>query len=57
MEDLVVKSKVRDYVKMKDMRIGGDVFDALSERVACDLDAAAKRAKENGRKTIKPYDL
>ncbi len=57
MDDLVVKSKVREYAKTKDIRLSGEVFDALTKKVAADLDAAIKRAKENGRKTVKSYDL
>ncbi len=57
MEDLVVKSKARDYVKSKGVRISGEVFDALSKNIASNLDAAIERAKSNGRKTIKAFDL
>lgn len=57
MEDLVVKSKVRDYAKGKDIRIAGEVFDELTKIVAWKLDKAIERAKANGRKTIKGFDL
>jgi len=57
MDDLVVKSKVREYAKTKDIRLSGEVFDALTKKVAADLDAAIIRAKANGRKTVKSYDL
>ncbi len=57
MEDLVVKSKAREYVKAKGVRISGEVFDALSRNIAVDLDGAIARAKSNGRKTIKAFDL
>ena len=57
MDDLVVKSKIREYAKKKDIRLSGEVFDALSKNIACNLDGAILRAKENGRKTVKGYDL
>jgi len=57
MDDLVVKSKAREYVKTKGIRISGDVFEALSRNIASDLDSAITRAKNNGRKTIKAFDL
>jgi len=57
MDDLVVKSKIREYAKTKDIRLSGEVFDALTKNVAANLDVAIVRAKENGRKTVKGYDL
>ncbi len=54
---LVVKSKVGEYIKGKDMHMSADTADKLSELVMYKLDMAVKRCKENGRKTIKPYDL
>ena len=53
---LVKKSEVKDKVK-GDMRISGDFYDALDKHVANAIKAAEKRAKENGRKTLKPHDL
>ncbi len=57
MEDLVVKSKVREYAKSKDIRLSAEVFDELTKIVAWHLDKAIERAKGNGRKTVKGYDL
>ncbi|MBU2100316.1 DUF1931 domain-containing protein [Candidatus Micrarchaeota archaeon] len=54
---LVVRSKVGDYVKSKNMQMGSDTYDALSSRVMADIDSAIKRCTDNGRKTLKPYDL
>ena len=54
---LVVKSKVGDYIKGKGMMCASDTSEALSRQVSTVLDAAIKRCKENGRKTVKPYDL
>lgn len=55
---LVVQSKIREYLKGKgDYNIGSDLFDAVSGRVAEFLDDAARRAKNNGRKTIQARDV
>ena len=54
---LVVASKVKDYIKGKGGQTAAEVIEALSKKVACSLDKAINRAKENGRVTIKAYDL
>jgi histone H3/H4 len=57
---LVVQSKVKETAKKfggKDLRFSGDAVKALSTKVEGLLKDAAKRAKENGRKTVKPQDL
>jgi len=54
---LVVRSKVADYVKSKNMQMGSDTYDALSNNVMSSIDSAIKRCSDNGRKTLKPYDL
>jgi len=56
-EVLVVASKVKDYIKSKEMMSSGDVPEALSDKVRQLIDAAIARANENGRKTVKPCDL
>ena len=56
-EILVVKSKVAEYIKGKDMMMASDSAEALSNMVAKKLDMAIKRCQENGRKTVKPYDF
>lgn len=56
-EVLVVASKVKDYIKTKEMMSSGDLPEALSDKVRELIDAAVKRADENGRKTVKPCDL
>ena len=52
---LVVKSAVRDL--LKGYRVGAGFFDALNKQVANLVAAAIKRAKANGRKTLRPEDL
>ncbi|GBR75376.1 hypothetical protein NO2_0057 [Candidatus Termititenax persephonae] len=54
---LIVASKVKDYIKSKDCQTAGEVIEALSKKVACLLDKAIARTKDNGRVTVKPYDL
>ena len=54
---LVVQSKVRDEVKKKKANMAGDFPDALSRQVSDMVDRAVKRAKANGRKTVRAADL
>ena len=58
-EALFVKSKVREYIKGKGCNTSGDVIDgnALNDAIIAILDAAIKRAKANGRKTVQEKDL
>ena len=57
-EILVVQSKVRDFLKSQgDYNIGSDLVAAVSGRVETVLKDAARRAKENGRKTIQARDV
>lgn len=59
LETLIVKSKVRDYIKEKGLNTSKAVVDGnrLNLRIAEILDNAIQRAKENGRKTVKPRDI
>jgi len=54
---LVVQSKVREVVKNADVNMSGDFVDALSKKVEEMIKQAINRAKANGRKTIRGYDL
>jgi hypothetical protein len=56
-EVLVVASKVKAYVKGKDMNTSADAINALSARIYEMLDSATDRTTSNGRKTLKAYDL
>ena len=53
-ELLVVRSKIKDCT---DLNVSGDFGEALSEKVRILVGEAEKRAKANGRKTLKPSDL
>ncbi len=56
-EVLVVASKVKAYMKNKNMNTSADAINILSERVYSVLDDAVARSKANGRKTIKAQDI
>ena len=56
-DSVVVTSKLKEAVKGLDLRMSGDVPDAVNDKVREMLRAAAARAKENGRSTLRPYDL
>ncbi len=51
----VVKSAVRGL--LKDMRASPEFFKALDKKVAQIVKEAIQRAKKNGRKTLRAYDL
>lgn len=52
---LVVKSKIKEYVG--DLNVSSDFADALDGAVKELIEKAAKRAKDNGRKTVQSRDL
>lgn len=56
-EVLVVGSKVKAYVKTKNLHMSGDFIEALSKEVAALIDKAAKRCGDNKRSTLRPADL
>lgn len=56
-EVLVVASKVKAYIKGKQMMTSSDTVTALSHKVCAILDEAIARAKANRRSTVRPQDL
>lgn len=56
-EVLVVASKVRAYLKSKEVKMSGELIGALNDKVKEVLDAAAKRSQANKRATVKPQDI
>jgi len=56
-EVLVVTSKVKAYIKSKNMMTSSDAIAALSDKVCATLDDAIVRAKANRRSTVKAQDL
>lgn len=56
-DSVIVQSRLREAVKGLDLRMDGDLPDALNDKVQELLKEAASRAKGNNRKTLRPYDL
>lgn len=54
---LVVIARVREAVQKHSLKMSGDFIDAVSAEVEALLEQAAKRCKDNGRATLRPYDL
>jgi len=54
---LVVGSKVKEVVKETGCQSSGELVQAISDRVHDMVNAACARAQENGRKTVRAYDL
>ncbi len=53
----VVASAIKDYLKKQGMMTAGDFPEAASASLEKALAMAVKRAKDNGRVTVRPYDL
>ncbi len=57
-EMLLVLSKTKDALRGKDaFMVSSDAVDALNEHIYWLISQAQNRAKANGRKTIRPYDI
>jgi hypothetical protein len=56
-ESLIVSSKVKAYIKSKNMMTSSDALEAVSDNVYNMLDAAIARTKANRRSTVKAQDL
>ena len=57
-ETLIVKSKVREYVKsLGEFNVSGDFIETLNVKVAKLLKQAAKRTAANSRKTVAARDI
>jgi hypothetical protein len=56
-EMLLVASKVRAMIKDAGCNTAGDALDGLNGLVAWYIGQAAKRAGENGRKTVRAHDF
>ena len=60
MNNLVVRTQVKDILKESGLgldNLSGDFMDKLDEKVKQLIIEAAKRAKENGRRTIMGKDV
>ena len=56
-DPVVVASKAKAALKGMGCNTAGDALDALNGYVYWLLEQAAKRAKENGRKTVRGHDF
>lgn len=54
---LVVASKIKALIKKDKMHTAGDFMPALDRVIEHKVEMAAKRAKGNGRKTVRAVDL
>jgi hypothetical protein len=57
MEPLIVASKAKAALKTMGCNTAGDALDALNGYAGWLLEQAAKRAKANGRKTVRGHDF
>ena len=53
----VKKVEIRNFAKARDMRVSGDVYDAIDRVIEEILRKAAARSKGNSRKTVKSIDI
>jgi hypothetical protein len=56
-EPVIVASKAKAALKAAGCNTAGDAFDSLNGYVYWLLEQAAKRAKANGRKTVRGHDF
>ena len=56
-EVLDVASKVKAYIRSKNMMTSSDAVATLSDKVYAILDEAVARTKANRRSTVRPQDL
>jgi len=56
MADMII-SKTRTKELVTQCNVSGEFYEALDKKVRELVAAAEKRALENGRKTVRPYDL
>ena len=56
-EMLLIASKVRQLIKDAGCNTAGDALDGLNAYVGWLVQQAAKRASENGRKTVRAHDF
>ena len=57
MEALLIVSKAKAILKKSGCNTAGDAFDGLNGVIYWYLEQAAKRAKANGRKTVRAHDF
>jgi hypothetical protein len=57
MDPLIIASKAKSVLKKGGCNTAGDALDGLNGVVYWYLEQAAKRAKANGRKTVRAHDF
>ena len=57
MDALVIASKAKAVLKKHNCNVAGDAFNGLNGVLYWYLEQAAKRAKANGRKTVRSHDF
>ena len=57
MEMLIVGSKAKAALKEHDVNVASDALDGLNMVVHWYIEQAAKRAAQNGRKTVRNHDF
>jgi histone H3/H4 len=57
MEMLVIASKAKSVLKKNKCNTASDALDGLNQVVHWYLEQASKRAKANGRKTVRAHDF
>jgi len=57
MPDFCVKKAVSDFVHKQGLNIASDAYAAINKAIEEMIEAAAKRAKANKRKTIMAHDF
>ena len=57
MEPLLIASKAKAILKKAGCNTSGDALEGLNGIIYYYLDQAAKRAKANGRKTVRTHDF
>ncbi len=56
-EMLLISSKTKQVLKKGKVNVAGDALNGLNEVMYCYLEQAIKRAKANGRKTVRAHDF
>ncbi|MBP9886992.1 MAG: hypothetical protein KBF93_11895 [Leptospiraceae bacterium] len=54
---LIVSSKVKEYIKSKELMTSSDVVEGLNEKVYRLIDEAIERTKSNKRSTVRASDF
>ena len=56
-DNILVSSKVKAMIKKNKCNTAGDALEGLNEWAYWLIDEACKRAKANGRKTVRSHDF